>query len=40
MKTFEEEWKRRFESFARDYEVDHLISGWSDNGLKQRLAYV
>jgi ubiquinone/menaquinone biosynthesis C-methylase UbiE len=38
MKTFEEEWKRRFESFAQDYEVDHLISGWSDNGLKQRLA--
>lgn len=38
MKTFEEEWKRRFESFAQDYEVDYLISGWSDNGLKQRLA--
>ncbi len=38
MKTFEEEWRRRFERFAQDYEADHLISGWSDNGLKQRLA--
>ena len=38
MKTFEEEWRRRFERFAKDYEADHLISGWSDNGLKQRLA--
>ena len=38
MTEFDQEWRKRFENFAQDYDVDHLISGWSDNGLKQRLA--
>lgn len=38
MKTFEKEWRERFERFAQYYDADHLISGWSENGLKNRLA--
>jgi len=37
MGRFEEEWRKRFENFALDHEVDHLISGWSANGLRRRL---
>jgi len=38
MRTFEEEWRRRFERFAQRYDVDHLVSGWSESGLRRRLA--
>jgi SAM-dependent methyltransferase len=38
MRTFEEEWRERFERFARRHEADHLVSGWSDRGLRRRLA--
>jgi ubiquinone/menaquinone biosynthesis C-methylase UbiE len=38
MRTFEEEWRERFERFARCHDVDHLVSGWSDIGLRRRLA--
>lgn len=38
LRTFEEEWRERFERFARQYSADHLVSGWSDNGLRRRLA--
>jgi ubiquinone/menaquinone biosynthesis C-methylase UbiE len=38
MRTFEEEWRERFERFAQWYDADHLVSGWSDNGLRRRLA--
>lgn len=34
----EQEWRKRFERFARSYEADHLISGWSDSGLRRRLS--
>lgn len=36
--SFEEEWRRRFQHFAREFESEHLISGWSENGLRRRLA--
>ncbi len=38
MGTFEEEWRRRFEHFAQGHDADHLVSGWSDNGLRRRLS--
>lgn len=38
MGAFEEAWRRRFSNFARDYTADHLISGWSENGLRRRVA--
>lgn len=38
LRTFEEEWRERFKRFARSYDADHLVSGWSDNGLRRRLA--
>lgn len=38
MSTFEQEWQKRFERFARHYASDHLISGWSDSGLRRRLS--
>lgn len=38
MGEFEKEWRERFERFARRYKNDHLISGWSCNGLRRRLA--
>ncbi len=36
--SFEIEWRRRFQRFAQSYKEDHLISGWSDHGLRRRLA--
>lgn len=36
MKTFEEEWRARFERFGRTYERDDLVSGWSEKGLWTR----
>lgn len=36
--TFETEWRRRFERFARSSDEDHRISGWSEKGLAARLA--
>jgi ubiquinone/menaquinone biosynthesis C-methylase UbiE len=38
MGNFEKEWRERFERFAQSYNDDHLISGWSCNGLRRRLA--
>ncbi len=38
MRTFESEWRARFERFARTYEDDARISGWSEAGLRRRLA--
>ncbi len=37
MDTLEERWRRRFENFGRGYDEDHLISGWSEQGLRQRI---
>ena len=36
--TFEREWRRRFEARASRFEADHAVSGWSDAGLRRRLA--
>jgi ubiquinone/menaquinone biosynthesis C-methylase UbiE len=38
MRTFEQEWRQRFERFAQRHEADHLVSGWSELGLQRRLA--
>lgn len=38
MSTFEEVWRERFEGFARRNSDDHLVSGWSERGLRRRLA--
>ena len=38
MSQFEEEWRRRFERFGTRHESDHLVSGWSLAGLRQRVA--
>jgi SAM-dependent methyltransferase len=35
---FEEQWQRRFERFATRHQADHLVSGWSLAGLRQRVA--
>lgn len=37
MKTFEAEWRARFERFACTYEDEAKISGWSEAGLQRRL---
>lgn len=37
MGKFEKEWCDRFKRFAESYKDDHLISGWSCNGLRRRL---
>jgi len=34
---FESEWRARFEYFAHSNSADHLVSGWSEFGLKRRL---
>jgi len=36
--SFEQEWLNRFERFARTYDAEHLISGWSAQGLITRMA--
>lgn len=36
--TFEREWRRRFEDRAERFEVEHKVSGWSDAGLRRRVA--
>jgi SAM-dependent methyltransferase len=40
MISFEREWRRRFESFARGHQEEHLISGWSESGLRRRVELV
>jgi SAM-dependent methyltransferase len=35
---FEREWQGRFERFATRHADEHLISGWSDSGLRRRVA--
>jgi len=37
MRRFELEWRLRFERFAHEHSADHLVSGWSEAGLAQRL---
>lgn len=37
MKTFETEWRARFERFGRTHQEDHCVSGWSAEGLARRL---
>lgn len=37
MESLEQKWRRRFENFGNGYEEDYLISGWSEQGLRQRL---
>lgn len=37
--TFENEWKKRFESFAQGSDDDAGIAGWSSTGLEARLRY-
>jgi SAM-dependent methyltransferase len=36
--AFEREWRRRFERFAQDADSPHQISGWSEPGLRRRIA--
>lgn len=35
---FEREWRRRFESFAKGADAEHQVSGWSEPGLRRRVA--
>ena len=35
---FEREWRRRFESFAKGASAEHQVSGWSEAGLRRRVA--
>ena len=37
MKTFEAEWRARFERFGRTHREEHCVSGWSVEGLARRL---
>jgi ubiquinone/menaquinone biosynthesis C-methylase UbiE len=37
MTRFEREWQRRFERFAARHQAEHLVSGWSETGLRRRL---
>jgi len=36
MKTFEAEWRARFERFGRTHTAEHHVSGWSAAGLSRR----
>ncbi|RMH37802.1 MAG: class I SAM-dependent methyltransferase [Nitrospirae bacterium] len=36
MDPFEQQWQARFERFARSYETEHQVSGWSERGLQRR----
>lgn len=38
MRTFEAEWRARFERFGRTYSDEAAISGWSATGLRRRLS--
>jgi SAM-dependent methyltransferase len=38
--AFEREWRARFERFARGHAQEHLVSGWSEQGLRRRVAAV
>lgn len=38
MSAFEQQWKGRFEKFATRHAADHLVSGWSETGLRRRVA--
>jgi len=39
-KELEQSWHARYEQWASKYSKDHLIVGWSEDGLKRRLALV
>ena len=36
-RSFEAEWRRRFERYGQSYGEDHDVSGWSERGLATRL---
>ncbi len=38
LKSFDAEWRARFERFARNHEDEAGVSGWSSVGLRRRLA--
>jgi SAM-dependent methyltransferase len=38
MTSFEREWQARFEKFAGRHQAEHLVSGWSEAGLRRRVA--
>jgi SAM-dependent methyltransferase len=38
MKTWDEEWRARFERFGRTYTEEHEVSGWSAEGLTRRFS--
>jgi SAM-dependent methyltransferase len=40
MDPFEREWRARFEKFARGHSEEHLVSGWSPQGLLRRVSAV
>jgi SAM-dependent methyltransferase len=40
MDDFERKWRSRFERFALGHSEDHLVSGWSRQGLLRRVAAV
>jgi asparagine synthase (glutamine-hydrolysing) len=37
VKTFEDEWRARFERFARKHGDEAAVSGWSESGLRRRV---
>jgi SAM-dependent methyltransferase len=39
MSSFEDEWRARFERFARKHSDDASVSGWSASGLRRRIRY-
>ena len=38
MSNFDEEWRARFRRFGSGYDADHLVSGWSQEGLRRRVS--
>lgn len=36
--AFEEQWRERFGKYATHHQLDHLVSGWSITGLRERVA--
>jgi len=37
-RAFEEEWQKRFGSYAQQHAAEHLVSGWLEHGLWRRVA--
>jgi len=38
--TLEKQWHARYERWAKTYSAEHLVAGWSEEGLNRRLALV